>query len=388
MAEFLELLDSINAENASLSRLYKDDGRSARTGGNVSQQYMRRLAEAAKLVADVVDGRKPAYRLKEAMSTSDFPYLFGDVLDRQLLANYREFPSVWRIYAAMKTVSDFRDVKDFYVNGAEAVLQEVPAMTEYPASSLSEGKYTYAVKKYGRRLPFAWETLINDDLDALKDVPTRFGRAARRSEDKFATQLHVDANGPHAGVYTAGNANKVTGNPTLSIVGLQTAMQVLAAMLDTDGEPIYIEGMVLEVPPALEIVAQNILNATQLLIDPNNSAGTQNQSMFTNNWMRNRLTLAVNPYIPIVASSANGSSSWFVHAKTVDRPAFKMAFLRGHTEPEIFIKTPNASRVGGGQDAMNGDFDTDSIEYKVRHVFGGSAIDPKMSVGSNGTGIA
>jgi hypothetical protein len=128
------------------------------------------------------------------------------------------------------------------------------------------------------------------------------------------------------------------------------------------------------------------MNATQLILDVNASAGTAQQNLITQNWMRNRLSLAVNPYIPIVASSANGNTSWFVHAKQADRPPFKMAFLRGHVEPEIFIKAPNATRVGGGADAMNGDFDTDSIEYKVRHVFGGSAIDPKMTVGSNGSG--
>jgi hypothetical protein len=34
---------------------------------------------------------------------------------------------------------------------------------------------------------------------------------------------------------------------------------------------------------------------------------------------------------------------------------------------------------------MDGDFDTDSIEYKVRHVLGGSVIDPKFAVASNGS---
>jgi len=33
-----------------------------------------------------------------------------------------------------------------------------------------------------------------------------------------------------------------------------------------------------------------------------------------------------------------------------------------------------------------GDFETDSIIYKVRHVIGGVAEDPKMTAGSNGSG--
>jgi hypothetical protein len=104
--------------------------------------------------------------------------------------------------------------------------------------------------------------------------------------------------------------------------------------------------------------------------------------------MKSKVTLIVNPYIPIVASSSHGSTTWFLHsAPTNGRPAFEVGLLRGHTEPEIFIKEPNQRKVGGGVvNPMDGDFDTDSIEYKVRHVFGGTVEDPKMTVGSNGSG--
>jgi hypothetical protein len=53
----------------------------------------------------------------------------------------------------------------------------------------------------------------------------------------------------------------------------------------------------------------------------------------------------------------------------------------------VFFKEPNQRRLGGGaSDPMDGDFDNDSIEYKIRHVFGGTLMDPKMAVASNGTG--
>lgn len=386
MAEFLELLETIRAEEASTEKLFGNEGQgvhSMRRGA----EYGKKLAEAAQLIADVMQGKRPTYVLREAMTTSDFPYLFGDILDRQLLANYREWPVGWPAYAKRATVPDFRTVKRFAIGGGEAVLSEVPQLTEYPASALSESPYSYAVKKYGRRIPFSWETLINDDLGAFTDVPERLGRAARRSEDKFATQLHVDASGPHASVYTVGNKNIVTGNPALAIAALQTAMGILGAQTDSDGEPIVIDMAILEVPPALEITAQNILNAVQLWLTVNAAEGTPEQNLATQNWMRNRVQLVVNPYIPIVASSANGTTSWFLHgAPSNGRPAFELGFLRGHTEPEIFMKSPNAVRVGGGVGPLDGDFDTDSVEYKLRHVFGGVALEPKMTIGSNGSG--
>lgn len=385
MPEFLEVIETIRAEEASVQRLFGGEGRSVRSGQR-SPEYAAKLAEAARFLADIYDGRRPAYQLREAMTTSDFPLLFGDILDRQLLANYREAPATYRNYTRVATVPDFRTVKRFAIDGSEAVLTKVEQQAEYPESNLSETKYEYSVAKYGRRVPFAWEAIINDDLDALKDIPARLGRAARRTEEKFVTQLFVDTSGPHASFYTTGNKNKVTGNPVLSIAALQTAFQTLAAQTDADGEPILIDAVELVVPPALEVTALNILNAIQLEIVE--AGGTSNQKVIAANWMRNRLRLNVNPYIPIVASTANGNTSWFLFASPSNgRPALEIGFLRGHTEPEIFIKEPNARRVGAGvADPMAGDFDTDSIQYKVRHVLGGTRIDPKMTVASNGSG--
>lgn len=389
MADFLEVIESISAESASIQKLFGTEGVGVR-GLRKSPEYMKSLGEAADLVAKVYAGRKPVYYLQEAMTTSDFPLLFADIMDRQVLAAYREAPSVWPAYARRKEVRDFRAVKRFpYATGGEAILTQVAQDASYPESKINDSTpYTYAVKKYGRRMPFAWETLINDDLDQLKDTPARFGRAARATEDYFATSLHVGTTGPDGTFYSAGNGNVVTANPALSVAALTTAFNVFGAMTDADGKPIVIEAVTLEVCPALEVTARNILNATEIMVASGGGSYNAQDQLRVANWMKNRTTLVVNPWIPIVATSSNGTTTWFLHA-TADESsaAMEVGFLRGHSEPEIFMKSPNAMRVGGGEvNAMDGDFDTDSIQYKVRHVLGGCTLDPKLSVGSQGDG--
>lgn len=386
MAELLEVIESIRAEEASVQRIFNGEGKSARVASRKTPGYQSKLAEAAKLIAAVYNGRRPMYHLQEAMTTSDFPYLFGDVLDRQLLAAYQETPQTYRNFAKVGRVRDFRTVKRFSTYGGDQVLEEVKIKQEYKVGKINENTpVEYSVKKYGRRIPLAWETLLNDDLEALADIPNRFGRAARRSEQKFVTQQYVDASGPHASVYTSGNKNIVTSNPVLSLAALQTAMTQLANKTDENGEPIFIEAVELVVPPALQVAGLNYLNALQIVLTE--KGGTSNTQLWTQNWMKAQFRLNVDAYIPIVASTANANTSWFLFANPDNgRPAIEIDFLLGHEEPEIFMKSPNATRVGGGEDAMNGDFDTDSIEYKVRHVFGGASIDPKMSMGSNGSG--
>jgi hypothetical protein len=256
---------------------------------------------------------------------------------------------------------------------------------EYKSESLSENDpFTYAVSKYGRKLGFSWEATVNDDMEALTDGPQRLGRAARRSEQKFVTSLHVDANGPHASFYTGGYKNIIENNPPLSVASLALGLETLTSQVDEKGEPIVIEMVELVVPAGLEITALAILNALQ--IELKEKGGTSNQKLVTANFLKNKVRLNIDPYIPIVASSANGKTSWFMFANPQNgRPALELGRLRGHEEPEIFLKAPNAIRVGGGG-SEEIDFDTDSNETKVRHVFGGTRMDPKMTVASNGSG--
>lgn len=406
-SDFLELIERVAAGEADAQRLYADEGQSLRGVRMVLSRrpdYPRMLAEAATLWSDVLGGRKPTWRLQEALTTSDFPLLTADIIDRQMLAKYREWVPTWPAYAARRTVRDFRTVKEFPpAYGADLRLDAVKEQAEYPEVTLTEqAALTWSVQKYGRRIAFSWEAIINDDLQQLMDIPGRFAMAARRTESRFVVDLFVDVNGPHASFYTVGNKNQIvvangaaTANPPLSIAALQDAFKVLANMKDEQGEPIFIDAVTLVVPPALEIVARNILNAIQLEITtaaaggaPPNPATAGEQRLIVQNWMRNKLTLVVDPYIPMVASTANGNTSWFLFANPNEgRPAIRLGFLRGHEEPEIFMKSSNAVRVGGGPtDPMDGDFETDTVQWKVRHVLGGVRMDPKMTVASNGSG--
>lgn len=386
MPDFLETIETIRAEEASVNRIFAGEGRSVRGLRRSDPRYIGQLAEAGSLIEDVLKGRRPTYHLQEAMTTSDFPLLFGDILDRTLLASYREAPYSWNKIVRQRTVNDFRTVKMFTMDGAESPLTVVPEQTEYPEKVLTEGEYELKVQKYGRRMAFSWEARINDDLDRLRDIPQRFGRAARRTEERLVTDLFVDGSGPDATFFSTGNGNRLSGNPALSITSLQAAMTLLAAQTDLDGDPITLDMVTLWVPPALEIPALNILNAVQVQIGDTTST---DPVLVTTNWMRNRMSLAVGTYIPHIAS-ANGNTSWFLFAAPGDgRPAGMVATLRGHEEPEVWIKSPNAQRAGGGGgtvDAMDGDFDTDTIEYRVRAVFGAGLVDPKAAVASNGSG--
>lgn len=372
-------------------------------------QRQQRIAAAAALWSDATTGRSPVWMLQEAlrpsspqamrmiessypglirvretMTTSDFPLLTGDVLDRMLLARYREFPSPWRSFAKVNpNLRDFRTVRRIKSDGLEGTWNNVPEQAELEYGELSEGGYTYAPQKFAKGAKLSFELILADDLGAFTDIPSRLARGGSRTVNKFVTGLYVDASGPHASLYTGGNGNIVTSNPVLSVTALGTALGILGGFTDGGGDPIYVEEAVLVVGPKLMVTAQNIMN--QLTVDV--TAGETNRTVQVNNWIVGNLKLVVDPYIPIVASSANGATSWFLFADpNVGRPALEVGFLHGFAEPVLYQKLANTVRVGSGIDQMAGDFSTMSQEYKGVMAFGGTRMDPKATVASSGVG--
>lgn len=387
-------------ESASTNAIYGGDGiplSNRRQRRQESAGHRQKLRTITRLYRGMIEGdRRAALDFQEAMSRADFSYLFGDVLDRQLLASYQTRPTQWNMFAKRGRVRDFRSVKRFTLDGGEAVLNPVKELAPYKVRKVTDGSYDYAVAKFGDQIAVSWETMVNDDLDALTDLPTRLGNAARRTEERFAAALFSDSSGPNSTFFSTANRNiinstvvgsTVTANPALSIQAVQQAMQVLGQQKDTDGGPIYIEGVTLVVPPALEVPAMNIINATEIEAASGGGDGTGRDQLRVTNWMRNRVRVSVNPWLPII-NTTSGNTAWYLFADpNVGRPAMEIGFLIGHETPELWVKSPNAMRVGGGPVAPEeGDFEHDSIQYRVRHVLGGTLMDSKSAVASNGTG--
>lgn len=355
-------------------------------GGKVPMYYLQEAVapRTAPMIRAIETNYPGLIQITEAHTTSDFPLLTGDVLDRMMLARYRAFPSPWRSFAKVATVRDFRTVRRIAVDGAEGRWNNQPEEKELEYTSMSEDGYSYAALKYSKGIKISFEALMNDDLDAFSTAPDRLGRGGARTINHFVTSLYMDSAGPHASLYTVGNGNIVTSNPVLSVAALNTAFAILGTMVDTENEPIVVEEAILVTGPALRVTAQNIMN--QISVDVVEVGGTSNQTVRVDNWIKGNLTHVIDPYIPIV-NTTNGATAWALFASpSVGRPALEVGFLAGYAEPQLYQKLADTIRIGGGVDQMAGDFSTMSQSYKAVVAFGGTRLDPKCTVASQGDG--
>ena len=326
------------------------------------------------------------FLIREALTTSDFPYLFGEVLDRQVLNAYKGVDPVWNAFTKMSTVKDFRPAHRYAITGGDQHLELVAEKGEYLASDRNETRYLLQAYKYGRQFDISWEALINDDLGALKDTPTRFALAAVRTEHRILTSNYTHDSGGGVAHATSGQlystlAGEINESAALlTIANLEAAVAAMSAFLDVNGEPIMNRAKYLVVPPTLEFTARQILTSANKMWIMSTAGATV--PMPTNNVIAQYgLQLIVDPYLPVMDPvAANGLTAWYLFANPSDIAALEFAYLAGHERPEICMKNSDKVNIGGGEiSAMDGDFATDNVFYRVRDCFGVCSLDWRAS---------
>ena len=347
------------------------------------EDHERRLMETMDLLTNArrLPQHRHEYQIREAMTTSDFPILFGEVLDRQVLAAYKAVLPVWTAFVRPSTLKDFRVGHRLAINGGNDMLDKIPEKGEYLASKVTETKFDVQVFKYGRQFDISWESLVNDDLGALRDFPARLAMAAVRTEHRTVTDLYANDTGTHAAgnLYdpsTSGEINQF--DRALTIANLETTVEEMRQFTDPGGEPILNGPQYLVVPPALEFTARQILTSTIKSWHygaDDEAFATAGPMPTTNVIAQIGLQLVIDPYLPYFDDDAY-SNTWYLFAQPSDIAAIEVNRLVGHESPEIVMKSSDKVAVGGAPlGELSGDFATDNVFYRVRSVFGADRLD-------------
>ncbi|MEE9159871.1 MAG: Mu-like prophage major head subunit gpT family protein [Gammaproteobacteria bacterium] len=350
--------------------------------------WASRMSEAVRLI-DNARGETPltwGAKMEEAMGTDDFPLLMADTIDRRMLAAYQATPRVMRAMFRYRTFSSMRTVKANSLNGVGSRLQQVEVQGEYKNEGMSELEYTYDPIKWGRQVQFNWEAMLNDDIGIFDRIPQDLAQAAANTEEYFLTTLLFNAAGVLDSYFATadGGAGSISSN-TLTIANLGAAIQEMAVYTDTHGEPILSRPRYLIVPPALEFTAREIITSTEKFWTGGDaSSSTSSVAYPTPNVIASYgLKVIVNPWIPVIVTTGTlKNTTWALISDTVESAEF--GELRGHVGPELFMRTGNQQRLGGGTNPMDGSFENDTIAYKVRLVNGGTTLDPRGGWASDG----
>lgn len=306
-------------------------------GGKTDGLSRREISRLALNIGD-----RNTVRTAGMHSTSDFPQILGNTIDRALRAAYDATESTWLPLGRQDNVNDFRQ-RTIVALGDAAALELVKEGGEYKYGSLPEEGSTYKVDKYGKIIAFTWEAMMNDDLGAFDRLPAALAEAARQTESNIVWNLLLSNPNWIDGqpVYSAAHGNIAAAAGPINIQTLAAARAAMRKQKGLSGQNfINVVPKYLVVGPDREMEAYQYTSANYFPA----TNGTINPIYNT------QLIVIVEPRIT--------DGSWYLVGDGAD--TFVYSYLEG--EGGLYTET----REG---------FEVDGVEVKGRLVFGAAFVD-------------
>jgi phage major head subunit gpT-like protein len=297
--------------------------------------------------------------LRENGSTSDFPNILANVQYKMLIKAFYGMPSPWRTYCKLTTAMDFKPNNRTWLGEMQDLQFKQPG-GPYKARTLKDYNYSIQLGTYGSTFQLLRETVINDDLNAFQEIPTKMGRAAIRTQSKAIANLLESNPNAYDGspIFRAANISHtaLTADVT-GISALQAGIKAIATATDPGtSEILGIQAKYLVVSPTLAEIAKWLLHATMLV---GSTSSLANNALLTPA-LTSGLELLIDPYLTAFPNR------WYLLADPAQLHAVEVMHLEGQTEPALLMKDPDTRVVaGGGEDPWG--YYYDDIEYKVRY---------------------
>lgn len=343
----------------SITQMYADMTGDFKVLANDGETIAKTVLEA------LADGRKLGLLTDatEAVDSTTFGQAFAAVLYRRLMAVYNSSVPMDYFNAV---VSDVTPVPNFKTQRRIAVggYDNLPVVAEgdpYTAlTTPTDDESTYSVVKRGGTEKLTWESILADDLGALRRIPTELGLAAAWTLHEFiAKTLVIDNPTVFDGTALFHASHNNTAAATLDSANLnlaRIAMRAQTRRADANSRRLRIQPRTLVVPPELEETAWELVNSRVRLPGSGDSSDIPN---FTGSWLNNVVVLDE------FADYGGDADEWQLLADPSIVPMVEFGYI-GSQDPSIFLQ--DMERVGSM-------FDRDEITYKIRHVYGGVATD-------------
>jgi len=284
-------------------------------------------------------GDKVEVFMNASHSTSDFPAIFQNALNKVLLERYSEFQPTYRVISKKKNFRDFRPMP-LVRSGDFPMLLPVGETGEIKWGAFGESGETAVLIAYARGLTVSRQMMINDELGAINDMLSSYGETVAHFEERtfYATALNANlADG--SPLFAVARGNLAAAGSAIDAASVSAGRAAMRKQESIDGLKLNLSPSILLVGPEQETAAEMFVAA----ITPNS-------------------TDAVNPFsgkLKVVVTTEITDNAWYLLAERA--PCWVYGFLEGQEAPRVRTEEP---------------FGTQGFSMTVEHDFGTGAADP------------
>lgn len=320
------------------------------------QQLLIEAAYAAGYTGSINFNANIKPILQAAFSTFDIPNILVSQVQKKLVEGFAAVDDSWRGLSAIGSVSDFKEVSGYRGIGSFR-FEKIAPDGHIPHGTISETGYGNRAETSGKMFAITRQDLINDDLNFFSSIPRGLGRGgALALIHEFWTEF-MD----NAAFFVAGNNNVSTG--ALGITGLNNALAKFRKLTDENGDYVFHNPAFLVVPPELEVTANDMYNATQLITG---EAVTRT----ADNPHGKKYQPIISPYLSDSRFTGFSTTAYYLIADPNDVPVIEVVFLDGVETPTVESADVDFSQLG--------------IQFRGYFDFGVRKQEPRGGVRSTG----
>lgn len=292
-----------------------------------------------------------ATRFHEAtgLDTASFSSVLGDGIHRSMIADYRAQTNLdiyKRLTGDAVPITDFRKNERTRFGGYGDLPIVAQAGPYTGMTSPTDEKAEYSVAKRGGTENVTIEMIKNDDVGAIRRIPQKLSRAAKRTLCKFV----LDFIRTNPVIYDTKALFHVDHNnlTTAALSAVSFAAARLAMVQQTESgttEALNVGPAAIWLPSGMEEAAYNLF--------PRN----------TN--LDKTFVQTLQPVI-IPVWYWTDANDWALSADPLDIPMIELGFLDGNEEPELFVQD---------NPTIGSFFTNDKVDYKLRHTYGATVLD-------------
>lgn len=279
-----------------------------------------RMAEECLIRAgERVDRRDPEAMVRAALGngTGMLPGILSNVANKSMADAYQLAETTYQYWTKKGSNNDFKEATRYRLSEAEE-LEEVKEGGEIKDSTFTEAASKASVGTFARKFSLTRRAIINDDLEALTQIPAAYGAAARRMINKmvYAT-LEKNPKIESAALFSTAHGNLGVGSITVDNLGAGRA-----AMKKQTGiggkQRLNISPAFLIVPAELETKAEQLIAS---IVDPSKNNDTPNP-------FSNKMRV-------IADAELSDAKAWYLAASQGTFPGLEVTYLRGKEQPTI-----------------------------------------------------
>jgi len=299
--------------------------------------------------------------IRAAFSTNALSNVLGALANKSMLKGYNSVEETWQKWCSTGSASDYKPQNMTRLVDTLS-LDQVGEGGEVTSGQIGDEKEAISVARYAKKFGVDDMTIINDDLNALTEVPMMFGRAARELIGDLVYR-HLLANGNMSDsvpLFHATHLNLNTGK-TFTSDNVKNAITVFKQQKIKKGvkqRRIRVKPVYLLIPPELEWAADIILNSGLVVV-----AGDTDLVRGDRNVLQNKLEPIVESRLSDTTFSGYSATSWYVTGGKNSGGNIKVNFLMGRQMPVL-------EKLPAGVDHFG-------IFWRVRHDAGAKAADSR-----------